>query len=233
MILAAGRGERLKPLTTEIPKPLVSESGKPLIQWQIERLARAGVTNIIINHAWLGHKIEDYLQDGLLWGVNIQYSRETGPLGTGGGIKHALPLLGKDPFILISGDITTDYPFKLLLTKPLPEKISGHLIMVNNPDHHPQGDYYLEDSIIRPRSYNNPNTKNTLTFGSIALLHPRLFHTRKDISFSIAEPFNDAVNQGQLSGEHFFGYHCNVDTIERLQKVERDRKAGLINEKET
>lgn len=226
MILAAGKGERLRPLTLATPKPLVPVSGKPLIIWHIERLARAGIKDIVINHAWLGQQLEDTLGCGKTWGTTITYSSETTSPGTGGGIKQALPLLGKEPFIVISADITTDYPFNRLKNKSLPGGKLGHLVLVNNPDHHIQGDYCLDNALIQQKSIRS----QSLTFGSIALLNPDLFNSYSSPSFSIAEPFDQAIQQGQFTGELYTGYHCNVDTPERLRRVESDRKAGRIND---
>ena len=225
MILAAGKGERLRPLTLTTPKPLIPVNGKPLIVWHIERLARAGINEIVINHAWLGHQFESALGTGQQWGVTITFSSETLSLGTGGGVKQALPLLGNDPFIIISGDITTDYPYSQLINKSLDAGTLGHLVLVNNPDHHPDGDYCLDNTVIKERNHHGP----TLTFGSIALLHPSLF-TSHSVPFSIAAPFDKAIKQRQLTGEHFTGYHCNVDTIERLHRVEQHRVTGNIND---
>ena len=234
MILAAGRGERLKPLTNKTPKPLLLINGKPLIQWHIERLVRAGIIEIVINHSWLGHKIENYLKDGHHLGANILYSQEIEKLGTGGGIKHALPLLGNNPFIVISADITTDYPFSYLKNKKLSRNALGYLIMVSNPEHHPYGDYVLHNSKIYFKNYSHLKLDNILTFGSIALMHPCLFKVNRTRScFSVADSFNQVIVHELLYGEHYQGYHCNVDTIDRLKCAEQDREKGLINDNET
>ena len=228
MILAAGEGSRLRPLTLDTPKPLVSANGKPLIVYHIERLVKAGVKDIIINHARLGKTIEDFLGDGHQWGVNITYSVEKTALGTGGGVKRALSLLGNDPFILISADITTNYPFARLINRQFDEKTLGHVVLIDNPYHNTSGDFTLQDARVGMKHSGIPS----LTFGSLALLKPELFNSSMTDTFSIIEPFYRAIKSDKLTGEHFAGYHCNVDTLERLQKVEHDRCAGRIKELE-
>ncbi|HCJ29220.1 MAG TPA: mannose-1-phosphate guanylyltransferase, partial [Pseudomonas sp.] len=140
MILAAGKGERLRPLTLHTPKPLVQAGGTPLIEYHLQALARAGFTELVINHAWLGEQIEAYLGVGDRFGVHIDYSAEGEPLETGGGIHRALPLLGDQPFVVVNGDIWTDYDFAAL-----PQPLTGlaHLVLVDNPAHHPAGDFLL------------------------------------------------------------------------------------------
>lgn len=143
MILAAGRGERMRPLTDTTPKPLLKISEKTLIEYHIEALVDAGINEIIINHAWLGEQIENYLGDGSRYGAVINYSREKEALETAGGIHNALNLLGEEPFIVVNADIFTDYPFKRLTTFSL--KKTAHLILVDNPEHNPQGDFYCQN----------------------------------------------------------------------------------------
>ena len=218
----------MRPLTLDTPKPLVPVNGKPLIVYHIERLAGAGVKDIIINHARLGKAIENFLDDGRQWGVNITYSVEKTALGTGGGVKRALPLLGNDPFILISADITTNYPFARLINRQFDEKTLGHLILIDNPYHNTSGDFALQGTCVGMKHTGIPS----LTFGSLALLKPELFNSSMMDTFSITEPFYRAIKNDKLTGEYFAGYHCNVDTLERLQKVEHDRCAGCIKELE-
>jgi MurNAc alpha-1-phosphate uridylyltransferase len=146
MILAAGRGERMRPLTDQTPKPLLPVANKPLIQYQIERLAEAGFEQLVINHAHLGEQIEQALGDGSRWGLNIRYSPETPALETGGGILRALPLLGAGPFLVINGDIWTDLDFSRLRQME-PEGLA-HLVLVPNPRHHPAGDFYLQQGRV-------------------------------------------------------------------------------------
>lgn len=219
MILAAGKGERLRPLTLTTPKPLLSINGKPMIVSHIEHLARIGIKDIVINHAWLGQKIEAFLEDGSQWGVNIIYLKEQKAFGTGGGIKNALSLLGENPFIMISADIVTNYPFEHLQQMKLKPGILGHLSLITNPYHHPQGDYCLNNGTIIHKQPDLP----ALTFASIALLSPALFMDYPATTFSIAAPFDKAINADQLTGEHFTGYHRNVDTLERLEYAKKEQ----------
>ena len=220
LILAAGRGERLRPLTLTTPKPLLPVNNKPLIVHHIERLAQTGIKDIVINYAWLGEKITAYLGDGSRWGVNILWSKEQQALGTGGGIKNALPLLGTEPFIMVSADIVTNYPFGNLQKMQLKPNILGHLLLITNPDHHRRGDYCLEGGLVMHRH----TGLQTLTFASIALLTPALFRFGNEsaTTFSLTLPFGRAIDAGRLSGEHFTGYHCNADTLKRLQNAERE-----------
>jgi len=216
MILAAGRGERMRPLTDDTPKPLLMVAGKPLIQWHIEALARAGFTEIVINHAWLGQQIEDTLGDGAQYGVRIIYSAEgdTG-LETGGGIYHALSLLtdakSETPFLVVNGDVVTDIDFS-----QLPQQITGlaHLVMVPNPEHHPQGDFVLQDGIVVDKG------EPRLTFSGIAIYRPQLFAQCTDDVFPLAPLLRQAMQQGQVSGESHVGEWLDVGTPERLIEAE-------------
>lgn len=225
MILAAGKGERLRPHTLLTPKPLIPVNGKPLILYHIERLAQAGIKDIVVNSAWLRQKLETFLGDGSQWGVNITFSAEKKALGTGGGIKKALPLLGKAPFMVISADIMTDYPLEALQKTILKTGILGHLLLITNPYHHPQGDYSLDNGIVTHKK----STLPTLTFASIALLTPELFANCSDSTFSVATAFNNAISAKRLTGEHFTGFHCNVDTPERLKYVQKITQAKQTN----
>ena len=163
MILAAGKGERLRPLTLHTPKPLVHAAGVPLIEYHVRALATAGFHELVINHAWLGQQIEDYLGDGAGFGMRIRYSAEGEPLETGGGIFRALPLLGDAPFLAVNGDIFTDYPFA-----DLRHPLDGlaHLVLVDNPPHHPAGDFCLRDG----RVVEAHSDQATLTYSGIAVL---------------------------------------------------------------
>jgi len=208
MILAAGKGERMRPLTLHTPKPLLKVAGKSLIEHQINRLVAAGVRELVINHAWLGEKIEAHLGDGERFSLNITYSRESQPLETGGGIFRALPLLGDAPFIVVNGDIFTDYDFV-----NVPQTLDGlaHLVLVDNPEHHPEGDFSLQqDRVV------SPGATNTLTYSGIALLHPQLFTDCFNGAFKLAPLLREAMAQGRLSGEHFAGRWIDVGTAERL-----------------
>ena len=171
MILAAGRGERMRPLTDTTPKPLVMVKGKPLIVYHIERLVAAGIVDIVINHAHLGNKIEAALGNGLQWGANIIYSPEPeGGLETAGGIVQALPLLGDEPFIVVNGDVWTDYNFSALAALQL-HNCLAHLVLVNNPEHHPAGDFYLS-SQAEVSEQDEAGKSSAFTFSGISVLHP-------------------------------------------------------------
>ncbi len=207
MILAAGKGERMRPLTLHTPKPLIPVAGVPLIEYHLRALAQAGVTEVVINHAWLGDRIEAHLGDGARFELQIVYSKESQPLETGGGIYQALPLLGADPFILVNGDVFTDYDFAVL-QKPL--QGLAHLVLINNPEHHLEGDFSLEEGrVLAP-------TTATLTYSGIAVLHPELFAGCQAGAFKLAPLLRQAIAQGQVSGEQFNGCWIDVGTPERL-----------------
>lgn len=212
MILAAGKGERMRPLTLHTPKPLIPVAGVPLIEYHLRALARAGIEEVVINHAWLGEKIEAHLGDGERFSLHINYSRESQPLETGGGVFRALPLLGDEPFIVVNGDIFTDYDFAAL-----PQTLEGlaHLVLVDNPEHHPEGDFSLQqDRVV------SPSTTNTLTYSGIALLHPQLFADCFNGAFKLAPLLREAMTQDRLSGEHFTGRWIDIGTQERLAAAE-------------
>jgi MurNAc alpha-1-phosphate uridylyltransferase len=224
MILAAGKGERLRPLTLHTPKPLVRAAGVPLIEYHVKALATAGFSELVINHAWLGQQIEDYLGDGSRFGVSIAYSAEGEPLETGGGIFQALPLLGDQPFALINGDIFTDYPFAEL---QLPLSGLAHLVLVENPGHHVRGDFCLQgakvtDAQVGQDSQDRPSlNRPSLTYSGIAVLSPALFASCEAGVFSLAPLLRAAIAVGQVSGERFDGCWVDVGTHERLAQVER------------
>lgn len=213
MILAAGKGERLRPLTLHTPKPLVRAGGVPLIEYHLRALAAAGFTEIVINHAWLGQQIEDYVGDGSRFGVSIQYSAEGEPLETGGGIVKALPLLGDKPFMVVNGDIWTDYDFARL-RQPLAGL--AHLVLVDNPEHHPSGDFYLSEGHVRDAV---PGV-DTLTYSGIAVLSPALFDGAPAGAFKLAPLLRNAMAAGAVSGERLPGLWVDVGTHERLAEVE-------------
>lgn len=213
MILAAGKGERLRPLTLHTPKPLVRAGGVPLIEYHLRALKTAGFTDVVINHAWLGQQIEDYLGDGQRLGLNIAYSPEGEPLETGGGIFRALPLLGDEPFLVVNGDIWTDCDFA-----PLKAPIKGlaHLVLVDNPLHHPTGDFALVGGEVRDDA-----SLPRLTYSGIAVLHPQLFAGCSEGAFKLAPLLRDAMGKGQVTGELFTGRWVDVGTHERLAEVEQ------------
>ena len=214
MILAAGKGERMRPLTLSTPKPLVPVAGVPLIVYHLRALAAAGFTEVVINHAWLGQQIEDYLGDGSRYGLSICYSPEGEPLETGGGIFRALPLLGDQPFLVVNGDIWTDYAFATL-----PRALSGlaHLVLVDNPEHNAEGDFVLNGSAVG----SNQGAQPRLTYSGIAVLHPQLFSGQAGGAFKLAPLLRLAMDKGQVSGEYFSGHWIDVGTHERLADVER------------
>ena len=216
MILAAGRGERMRPLTDTCPKPLLQVGNKRLIEYHIEALAAAGVESIIINLAYLGEQIQHYLGDGSRYGVKILYSPEAEALETGGGIFKALPLLGDDPFILVNGDVWADYDFSTL-----PKQISGmaHLIMVANPEHNPSGDFSLSDNLL------SATGDNKLTYSGIGVYHPHLFAGCEPGRFPLAPLLKKAMDEKQISGEYYRGKWVDVGTPQRLQELDKALKA--------
>ncbi|PAA10010.1 N-acetylmuramate alpha-1-phosphate uridylyltransferase MurU [Pseudomonas fragi] len=213
MILAAGKGERLRPLTLHTPKPLVRVGGVPLIEHHLRALAAAGFTEIVINHAWLGQQIEDHLGDGSRFGVSISYSPEGEPLETGGGIFKALALLGDGPFAVVNGDIWTDYDFAALR-----QPLSGlaHLVLVGNPEHHASGDFSLDAGRVQ----DGVPGADTLTYSGIAVLDPGLFQGCTAGAFKLAPLLRKAMAAGQVTGEQLQGHWVDVGTHERLAEVE-------------
>jgi len=219
MILAAGKGERMRPLTLTTPKPLVRAGGVPLIEYHLRALAAAGFNQVVINHAWLGQQIEDHLGDGSRFGLSIQYSPEGEPLETGGGIFRALPLLGDDAFLVVNGDIWTDYDFSVLHQ---PIAGLGHLVLADNPAHHPNGDFSLVDGKVQDGQPDMP----TLTYSGIAVLHPQLFDGCSDGAFKLAPLLRKAMAAGEVSGERLKGHWVDVGTHERLAEAETLIKAS-------
>ena len=213
MILAAGKGERMRPLTLTTPKPLIPVAGVPLIEYHLGALARAGFTEVVINHAWLGEKIEAHVGNGERFGLQVTYSRETQPLETGGGIFQALKYLGDEPFVVVNGDIWTDYNFAAL-RRPLAGL--AHLVLVPNPEHHPEGDFLLKDGQVQLPS----TSVDTLTYSGIAVLHPKLFADSAAGAFKLAPLLRFAMRDGDVSGEPFDGHWIDVGTPERLAATE-------------
>lgn len=210
MILAAGRGERMRPLTDRTPKPLLQVQGKPLIVRHIERLAAAGFTELVVNTAWLAGQLHEALGDGSAWGVRIAYSDEPeGALETGGGIHRALGLLGEGVFAVVNGDIWTDYPFARLLGGLRPGDLA-HLVLVTNPEHHPQGDFALHDD--RVQASGTPRH----TFSGIGVYHPALFAGCEAGAFKLAPLLREAMRELRVSGEYYAGAWSDVGTPERL-----------------
>lgn len=222
MILAAGRGERMRPLTDQTPKPLLPVAGKPLLQWHIERLRAAGITELVINHAWLGAQLEAHFADGGSWGVRIAWSREGEPLETLGGIVKALPLLGDEPFLVVNGDIWCDYDFASLVAAHalLPSQALAQLLLVDNPRQHPHGDFALHGD--RVSSAGEPR----LTFAGIGLYHPQLFRHCPPGKAPLAPLLRAAMAQQQVRGEHFRGRWFDIGTPERLAELDQRLRAG-------
>ncbi len=221
MILAAGRGERMHQLTQHTPKPLLKVAGKPLIQYHLENLSNAGITEIVINVAYLGDQIEALIGDGSQWGVNIEYSRETVALDTGGGVQKALPLLGVEPFIIINADVWTDFSYAHLIHQQ-PSK--AHLVLVDNPAHNMDGDFTITGG-----NGNNAGTvynKNiingkVLTFSGVSILNASIFDNIAPGIFPLAPILRQMAELGQVSGQHFKGKWFDVGTPERLNYIDK------------
>jgi len=213
MLLAAGRGERMRPLTDHTPKPLLRVAGYALIEHHIEALARAGIRELVVNHAHLGAQLIAALGDGSDYGVHIAYSAEPpGALETGGGILNALPLLGDASFVVINSDIWTDFDFASLPRQP---EGLAHLVLVDNPAHHPQGDFALEDGRVRDAG------PVRLTFSGIGVYRPALFAESPVGPFPLAPLLRRAIAAGQVSGERYAGAWFDIGTPERLADVNR------------
>lgn len=211
MILAAGRGERMRPLTDHTPKPLLRAGGQALIEYHIYGLVAAGFHDIVINHAHLGEQIETALGDGRRYGASIRYSAEGTALETGGGIFRALPLLGDEPFVVVNGDVWCDYPFTQLRRAPAG---LAHLVLVGNPAHNPRGDFHLEGE--RVMSDGEPK----LTFSGIGIYRRELFEGCSDGAFPLAPLLRQAMAAGQVSGEYFAGHWTDVGTPQRLAELD-------------
>jgi N-acetyl-alpha-D-muramate 1-phosphate uridylyltransferase len=239
MILAAGRGERMRPLTDHTPKPLLQVGGKPLIVWHIERLVAAGITDLVINHAHLGAQIEAALGDGKTWGAHIQYSRETAALETAGGIANALPLLGEEIFAVVNGDVFCDYDFAqlpALAAQMQAQQDLAHLVLVDNPPQHPHGDFaLLGGRMMLPTPPNlplsgeartSPLTRGDggvkpLTFSGIGLYHPALFsNIAAGTKAPLAPLLREQIALGKVSGAHHRGVWVDVGTPQRLTELD-------------
>ena len=206
MILAAGRGERMRPLTDNVPKPLLEVQGRPLIVHHLEALSRAGFTGIVVNLSWLGNQIRDFLGDGSDFNLAIEYSDEPEALETAGGILQALPLLG-ERFITINADIFTDYDFARLRQSDS----MAHLVLVENPRHNPDGDFSLADSML------GNDASPRYTFSGIAQFHNSFFEELTPGKHALAPLLRVAASQQQVTGELFHGSWADIGTLERLQ----------------
>lgn len=219
MILAAGRGNKMRPLTDRTPKPLLEAGGKALIVWHLEKLARAGFRQIVINHSHLGHLIEAALGDGRRYGVEISYSPESEALETAGGMAHALPLLGDPPFLAVNADIFSDFDYSGLVPKLREMEsnrngIMAYLVLVDNPEHHPDGDFSLSAGKVAVSG------APMLTFGGIGLYRPELFRgVAPGAKAKLAPLLREMMGKDRVAGEHYRGRWVDVGTPQRLREL--------------
>jgi MurNAc alpha-1-phosphate uridylyltransferase len=228
MILAAGRGERLRPLTDATPKPLLAAGGKPLIVWHLERLAACGFHEVIVNHAHLGGKIEAALGDGRDFGLSIRYSPEPpGALETAGGIAHALPLLGGDPFLAVNGDVWCDWDFRRARALSGRSGLLAHLVLVDNPPQHAEGDFCLDGETLR---YAAEGTGPSRTYAGVGVFSPRFFAGVPDGAVMKLRPLLDAaIARRELTGERHAGRWVDVGTPERLALLDAELSKADIH----
>lgn len=222
MILAAGRGERMRPLTDETPKPLLPVGGRPLIDYHLEALARAGIDEIVINLAWLGDRIREHVGDGTAFGPSVRYSDEgEQALETAGGIVNALPLLGEQPFLVVNGDIFTDFD---LDTLALPQGRLAQLVLVDNPPWHSRGDFSLgaDGSVVEP-------DEASLTYAGIGVFAPELFAGCTASITPLAPLLRNASAAGRVGGIHHRGCWHDVGTPERLRELDRVLRADTAH----
>jgi len=214
MILAAGRGERMRPLTDHCPKPLLTANDKPLIEYHLEQFKRIEIANVVINHAWLGHLIPQKLGNGERWNLTLNYSDEgDGALETAGGIKKALSMIKGDYFIVVNGDIWTDFDFSLL-PKVLTEGMLAHLILVENPPQHACGDFSLDKNWLQN------DGEERFTFSGIAVYHRRFFEGLDGTSAALGPVIREHINARQVTGEVYHGQWFDIGTPERLQLLD-------------
>jgi MurNAc alpha-1-phosphate uridylyltransferase len=219
MILAAGLGQRMRPLTDNLPKPLLSVGGKPLLQYHLEALQKLGVKQVIINLAYLGDKIREFAGNGSQYGLKIHYSEESEPLETAGGLLHALPLLGDNPFLLINGDVWSDYPLAQLSQRQLKINENAHLVLVPNPEFHPNGDFAPDSQGILVADMD----LEKFTFAGLSLVHPKLIseYPRQRRKFPLGEVLRHGIEQGQITAEIYHGRWSDVGTPERLELLNK------------
>ena len=218
MILAAGRGARMRPVSDATPKPLLEVGGYRLIEYHLAALVKAGIREVVVNLSWLGDSIRETLGDGTAYGLSITYSPEgPTPLGTGGGIHRALPLLGADPFLLVNGDVWIDLPFEDLRR---PGGSLAHLVLIPNPPHHPEGDYGLDPG---GRAVATPTP---LTYSGLAVLDPRLFESCEAGTFQLKPLLDRALAAWRLSGQRHEGVWSDVGTPERLAALDAQLQLG-------
>lgn len=227
LLLAAGRGERMRPLSDRTPKPLLKVKGKSLLSWHLESLQQAGIQNVVINHAWLGQQIEAALGNGHEYGLSIQYSPEANALETAGGIRQALPILNPaDFFLVINGDVfSPNFPIQELIQRATQlrtqEQFMAHLILVPNPPHHPKGDFYLDGSFVLDEE-NQKMGLPKLTFSGIGIYHRSLFDgLNRGESAKLAPILRRAMLDHQISGEKYLGSWHDVGSPERLAELNR------------
>lgn len=212
MILAAGRGERMRPLTDLTPKPLLQVAGRALIEHTINQLVGAGYTELVINHAHLGRQIEAFLGNGQRYGAHIDYSPEGEALETAGGIVNALHLLGKEPFLVVNGDIATDFPYASLKSVSV---ALAHLVLIDNPAHHPAGDFGLDAN----GGVLNGGAQQ-YTFSGIGLYHPDLFKSTPPGKSKLAPLLRQAIADNKVSGQYYRGFWMDIGTPERLNALD-------------
>jgi MurNAc alpha-1-phosphate uridylyltransferase len=224
MILAAGRGERMRPLTDHCPKPMLRAGGVPLVGWHLAALAEAGFTDVVINHAHCGEVLVDWVGNGSRWGLSVMYSPESPALETAGGIRHALPLLGNDPFLVINGDVFTRWPVeraRIIGQQMSASDLLGWCVLVPNPDHHPAGDFTLESGLL------GLNSDARLTFSGIGVYQPALFAALADGEPAKLGPIlRAAAKQRQIGAERWDGIWTDVGTPERLAQLDAELSVG-------
>ncbi|CAB1213247.1 N-acetylmuramate alpha-1-phosphate uridylyltransferase MurU [Acinetobacter bouvetii] len=224
MILAAGLGNRMRPLTLYKPKPLLEVGGKPLIVWHIEKLKDIGVTEIIINSAWLADVLIGALGDGSQFGVNIRWTREAEGLETAGGIINALPLLGTEPFILVNGDVWTTFDFGNVFNFDLKDDLA-HLVFVRNPEQHPKGDFTLKEG--RAYTFDQNVEGENLTFSGVSVIHPKMFAGLEQGKRPLAPLLKEAMLAGKISAEKMQTAWVDVGTPERLSDLDLQIRQGM------
>ena len=226
MILAAGLGSRMRPLTLYTPKPLLEVGGKALIVWHIEKLKQIGVTDIVINTAWLADVLIAALGDGSQFGVNILWTREAEGLETAGGIINALPLLGNEPFILVNGDVWTTFDFAQLLRVQLNADLA-HLVFVTNPEQHPQGDFTLAEN--RAYTFAQNQQGENLTYSGLAVINPKIFDGLDAGKRPLAPLLKQAMIDAKVSAEKMQAAWVDVGTPERLSNLDVQIRQGIFN----